>query len=93
MFSANHTEMVGRFANGKTAVANNDQISQGFAEAIYPAIYNAVKSAMVNSDTSNGNISVQINLDGEPIYKDIIKRTKERNGTFGGRLVLADEIY
>lgn len=93
LFFANHTELVGRFANGKTAVANNDQISQGFAEAIYPAIYNAVKSAMVNSDTSNGNISVQINLDGEPIYKDIIKRTKERNGTFGGRLVLADEIY
>lgn len=50
LFMANHGELVGQFSNGKTAVANNKQITEGIAQAVYPAVYNAVRSAM--SDTS-----------------------------------------
>ena len=32
---ANHNELVGRFSNGRTAVANNDQIAEGIEEATY----------------------------------------------------------
>lgn len=35
LFMANHTELVGHFANGRTAVANNDQIIAGIEEAAY----------------------------------------------------------
>lgn len=35
LFYANHTELVGSFSNGKTAVANNDQIIAGIEEAAY----------------------------------------------------------
>lgn len=49
LFMANHGELVGQFANGRTAVVNNKQITQGFADTIYPAIYNAVSSAIRNS--------------------------------------------
>lgn len=35
LFFANHKELVGRFSNGKTAVANNEQIIAGIEEAAY----------------------------------------------------------
>ena len=38
---ANHTELVGQFANGKTAVANNLQIEKGIEEAAYRGVSRA----------------------------------------------------
>ena len=35
LFMANHTELVGQFSNGKTAVANNEMIVAGIEEAAY----------------------------------------------------------
>ena len=35
LFFANHNELVGRFDNGRTAVANNDNIQSGIEEAAY----------------------------------------------------------
>lgn len=37
LFMANHGELVGKFSNGKTAVANNDQIVDGIASGVYAA--------------------------------------------------------
>lgn len=37
LFMANHNELVGRFSNGQTAVANNDQITHGIAMAVQSA--------------------------------------------------------
>jgi len=95
LFYANHNEVIGRFSNGQTAVANNGQITQGIAEAIYPAVYNAVSSAMRNNGAAgSGDISLQLNLDGDAVYKNVVKRTREgRNRNIGGRLVLAEEVY
>lgn len=65
-------EMVGRIGT-RTAVANNDQIVQ----AVSAGVFNAVVSAMAtlsggrNTDSS---IPIVINLNGEPIYKDVINR-------------------
>lgn len=41
LFYANHGELVGEFANGKTAVANNEQITEGIANAVYRAFVEA----------------------------------------------------
>lgn len=38
MFFANHNELVGKFSNGKTAVANNDQIVSGIENGVYGAM-------------------------------------------------------
>lgn len=35
LFFANHNELVGKFSNGKTAVANNDQIVSGIQNGVY----------------------------------------------------------
>lgn len=56
MFFANHNELVGQFSNGKTAVANNDQITAG----IERAAYNGMKRALAES---NGKQSVNISLE------------------------------
>lgn len=37
LFFANHNELVGKFSNGKTAVANNDQIVSGIQNGVYAA--------------------------------------------------------
>ena len=37
LFMANHGEMVGKFSNGKTAVANNSQIVEGITGGVYAA--------------------------------------------------------
>lgn len=37
LFMANHSELVGRFSNGKTAVANNEQIVQGISSGVSSA--------------------------------------------------------
>lgn len=37
LFYANHNEMVGKFSNGRTAVANNDQIVAGIRSGVYDA--------------------------------------------------------
>lgn len=76
MFMANHNELVGKFANGKTAVANNQQITQG--------IYEAVLKAM--RESGGNNISVQ--LDGQEVAKIITKR----QNNFGQDLVIGGNI-
>lgn len=37
LFMANHGELVGKFSNGKTAVANNEQIVEGITGGVYAA--------------------------------------------------------
>lgn len=45
LFMANHNELVGKFSNGKTAVANNAQITQGIEEAAYRGMTRALATA------------------------------------------------
>lgn len=41
LFMANHSELVGQFSNGKTAVANNDQIVTGIENGVYRGMMRA----------------------------------------------------
>ena len=75
LFMANHNELVGQFSNGKTAVANNEQITQGIAQAVAPAVYNAVVSAMQN--TQRGNSDVVVNIDGKQVFKAVQRQAND----------------
>ena len=77
-FFANHNELVGQFDNGKTAVANNEQITRG--------IYEAVRDAMRESGNGQGGISIQI--DGQELAKVI---TKKQNN-FGADLIVGGNL-
>lgn len=69
LFMANHGELVGQFSNGRTAVANNEQIIKG----IEAGVYRAVTSAMYNMpNTQSGDIVV--NIDGRQVFRAVKKQ-------------------
>ena len=77
-FFANHNELVGTFSDGRTAVANNDQITQG--------IYEAVRDAMRDAG-ANGQ-EVVINLDGYELAKVVTKKQKN----YGADIVMGNTL-
>jgi uncharacterized protein YoxC len=63
LFFANHGEMVGKFSNGKTAVANNEQITNGIAEAVYGAFVRAFAETGGGNNDNGPRVAV-FNLNG-----------------------------
>lgn len=72
-------ELVGSI-NGRTAVANNDQI----VAAVSKGVYDAVVAAMSASNNGSGEQSFNFYLDGKQIYADVKKRESERGRTLMG---------
>lgn len=73
LFMANHGELVGKFSNGKTAVANNDQITEGISRAVYEAFVDA----MTQTGGDGGNKEVHIYLDGRQIAETTTKYQRQ----------------
>lgn len=77
LFFANHSELVGKFSNGKTAVANNEQIVEG--------IKRGVSEAMSESNGNGGGswiiqvVDVDGNIKGEKIVT-AAERKNRRDG-------------
>ena len=90
LFMANHGELVGKFNNGKTAVANNEQITTAFAQAITntlaPAIYAAVSQAVSeNQSQQTGDVY----LDGTKLTTTIMGKAEQITRSRGSRWKLA----
>ena len=71
-------ELVGSI-NGRTAVANNDQI----VAAVSQGVYSAVMAAMGNNNNS-GEQNINVYLDGKQIYASVEKTKAERGRTLMG---------
>ena len=69
LFFANSSELVGRFANGKTAVANNEQIIEG--------IKRGVMEGMIEASGNGENINLNVYLDGKEVYDTVVRRNNE----------------
>lgn len=79
LFFANHNELVGQFNNGKTAVANNEQIIEG--------IKRGVKEANEESG-GGGNWVIQlVDVDGNIKSETIITATERRNRRDGKTII------
>ncbi len=74
-------EMVGNIG-GKTAVANNDQITSAIAAAVGPAVYDAIMTALANSDIGMGDIAVYVG--GHEITEVVIDEVKTITKANGG---------
>lgn len=74
LFFANHNELVGQFSNGKTAVANNAQIT----ESIKWAAYEGMLMAMSQS-SNNTNVNVVLQGDADGLFK--VVQNKANNYT------------
>lgn len=71
LFMANHGEMIGKFSNGKTAVANNEQITQGIARAVYDAFTSAM------GDGRGDDKPIVIMLDGKEVARSTTKYQRQ----------------
>ena len=75
-FRASHGEIMGRFDNGQSVVANNAQIVEG----ISAGVYNAVSSAMArNSSGGERYIANTIVVDGEVIARTVTRAQERQN--------------
>lgn len=85
LFMANHGELVGQFSNGRTAVANNEQITDGIRQASYEGMIQALSEmspyladiAENTRRTAEKEMSVNI---GDRDIVDAYDRGKSRNG-------------
>ena len=67
LFFANSGEMVGQFSNGRTAVANNDQIVTGITQGVYNAMM------AYNAQTRGQGGSGDVYLDGTKVGRVVAK--------------------
>lgn len=75
LFLASHHELVGSFSNGKTAVANNQQIIAGIEQGVY----NAVSRANSQNSGSARYIANEIIVDGEVLARSVTKAQEKQN--------------
>ena len=81
LFYANHEELIGKFTNGKTAVANNLQILEGIKQAVLEALQTA-------GGMDGGNWTIQVvDTDGNIKAEQIISAAERRNRR-DGRTIL-----
>lgn len=78
LFLANHHELVGTFSNGKTAVANNQQILDGISSGVY----SAVTRAMSQQGGQSKYISNTIVVDGDVIARTVTKAQEKQNARY-----------
>lgn len=82
LFMANHNEIVGKFANGKTAVANNEQITVGISQGVRDAVSDVLVpylSDIARSTRETANKDFTTNIDGRSLVSEINRRST-RNG-------------
>ena len=80
LFMANSGELVGKFTNGRTAVANNEQIIEG--------IKRGVKEANMESGGNGGDWIIQlVDTDGRVKSETIISATERRNRRDGKTII------
>jgi hypothetical protein len=80
LFYANHGELIGQFNNGRTVVANNEQIVEGIKQGVYEAMI------MAGGGDEKGGTQIVVYLDSNEIAKRVEQRSLARkdNNIVGG---------
>ena len=82
LFTMNHGEIAGKFSNGKSVVANNQQIVDGIAAGVYEAVV-----AAMNASNGRQDQNINVYLDGKQIYASVKKHDSER-----GRQLIGNQL-
>lgn len=86
LFYANHNELVGKFSNGRTAVANNEQITEGISRAVYEAFTDALSQTGSDSERT-GEKEIVIQIDGQTAARALYRPMQNEAKRHGTRLV------
>ena len=83
MFIANEAgpEMIGTM-DGRTAVANNNQITTGIASAVYPAVYNAFVAAFSRFGGNNNQV-IKVYVGDKEVTNYFVEYVKSQTKTTG----------
>ena len=81
LFYANHSELVGKFSNGKTAVANNEQITEGIKQAVIEGMMQVAMSTS-NAKQSEPIIENIFKVDSETLYRMTQKGKKKYDNRY-----------
>lgn len=79
LFMANHGELVGKFANGRTAVANNEQITEGIRQAVMEGMMAVMSNAGSGATPVIENI---FKVDSETLYRMVQKGQQSVEGRY-----------
>lgn len=77
LFYANHNELVGEFSNGKTAVANNDQIVEGIRQGVFSAVMSAL-----STQNFGGEVVIEASGDTAGLMDFISFKQKQKERQF-----------
>ena len=80
LFMANHNELVGEFSNGRTAVANNEQITAGITNAVSSAVIPALLQIMQKIDDNGRGGPIVLQANGRVIAEIV----NDENRRFAG---------
>lgn len=82
LFLANHTELVGKFTNGQTAVANNEQIVEGIKQGVMEAVGEMLAPYLADIARNTRETAEKdfgVSLDGRVLVSELDNR-RNRNG-------------
>lgn len=95
----NYTYAAASYATQHSSGSRDSEIIGAIERIAYTAIYNATSSAINNSKLLNDMLDEvekgqTINLDGTPLYKNMVKRaTDDMRSGKNNRLIIAEELY
>ena len=83
LFTMNKGEIAGKFDNGRSVVANNEQIIQGISQGVYEAF----ARAFTDYNSNEKELNINVYLDGQQINSSV-EKARDENGVdiFGNEI-------
>ena len=82
-FFANHNELVGQFSNGKTAVANNEQIVSGIQNGVYGAMSESNALLMEQNALLQAILEKETGINANDIFRSVQKSASNYSKQYG----------
>lgn len=83
MFFANHNELVGKFENGKTAVANNEQIVSGIQNGVYGAMSESNALLMEQNALLQAILEKETGINANDIFRSVQRSASNYSKQYG----------
>lgn len=83
LFMANHNELIGQFSNGKTAVANNEQIVSGIQNGVYGAMSESNALLMEQNALLQAILEKETGINANDIFRSVQRSASNYSKQYG----------